>query len=174
MSAAASVALPVPLTRTARSRATSIVVALVVVVAVLALYVIRPVASGGSSAEAEFAADWRGAVASYAEGTRAVEQSAQAARGSDVGALLAVYRQLHDTTTASLAEFRALEPPGSAEAEYDAFLAALEGERSALKRVIAAAETSDTASLPQQIAALATALGAVVEARAEVDAAVAR
>jgi hypothetical protein len=158
-----------------RNRLTAMVMAIVVSLALLALYAARPVAvSGATTAETRFAADWRAAVGSYADGTRAVEQSAQAARGNDLNALLGVYRQLHTTTAVSIDRFRQLQAPPGASEEYDAFLAALEGERSALRGVLAAAETSNTAALPQQITDLAAALADVVQARSEVDAAVAR
>lgn len=149
--------------------------AVVAAVAVLALYAV-PSQTGGApgrqaAATGGFAADWSALVRAYATETARVQQSARSAAGSDVGAMLAVYRELQQSTARSLADFQALTPPASAAAEYDAFVGLLEEGHEDLRQVVRAAEADDAAALAAQISELASDLAALVSARAAVDAA---
>lgn len=144
-------------------------------VAVLALYVVPPQAAGAPAGQAattgEFAADWSALVRAYAAETARVQQNARSAAGSDVEAMLAVYRELQQSTARSLEDFRALTPPASAAGAYDAFVGLLEEGHEDLRQVVRAAEANNSAALAAQISELAADLAALVSARAAVDAA---
>lgn len=154
-------------TRTLR-RAFVVVVVLGLVAAMLALYSLRPVSEPGL-AGGSFAQQWSGATQSYAAETAALQQQAAAAQGGSADAVLAVYRELAESTARSVATFEAIDPPAAAESAYATFLTLLKGEEKTLGRVIAAAEAGDAAALAVQVGNLTRALVELVQAREAVD-----
>lgn len=143
-------------------------VVLALVAAMLALYSLRPVSDAGGGG-GSFAQQWSGATRSYAMETAALQQQAAAAQGGSADAVLAVYRELAESTARSVATFEAIDPPAAVEPAYATFLTLLKGEEKTLGRVIAAAEAGDAAALAVQVGTLTRALVELVEAREAVD-----
>lgn len=149
-------------------RALVIAVVLGTVAAVLALYSLRPV-SNSTLGSGAFAQQWRGATQSYAAETAALQQRAAGAQGGSADAVLAVYRELAESTARSVATFEAIDPPASAEQEFATFITLLKGEQRTLERVISAAQAGDAAALSVQIGNLTRSLVELVQAREAVD-----